>query len=62
MAEANDGESAGRETLDDVVDGDIGRAADEDALVEAGELENEFYERVCFTGLVKVSLWHLTRL
>ena len=45
------------ETLDDVVNGDIGGAADDDALVEADELEDELYECVCFAGLMRISLW-----
>lgn len=42
MAEAEDGDLVRGEALDDVVDGDVGGAADEDALGAFDELEDEF--------------------
>jgi len=51
VAEAKDGDLVGGEALDDVVDGDVGGAADEDALVAFYELEDEFNESVSFARL-----------
>lgn len=51
VAEAEEGELVRGEALHDVVDGDVGRAADKDAEVAGGELEDEFYKGVGFAGL-----------
>lgn len=40
MAEAEDGQFVWRESLDDVVDGDVRGTADEDTEISAEELED----------------------
>lgn len=51
VAEADERDFVGGKSLDDVVDGDVGGSADEDALVALEELEDEFDEGVCFASL-----------
>lgn len=51
VAEADDGDLMGGEALDNVVDGDVGGAADEDALVAADKLKDELDEGVSFASL-----------
>lgn len=51
MAETDEGELVRGKALDDVVDGDVRGAADKNAEVAGGELENELYESVGFPGL-----------
>lgn len=58
MAEPEDGNFVGCKSFDNVVDGDIGWAADQDSLVSFDHLQNELYQSVCFASLVQVSLCH----
>jgi len=51
VAEADERDFVGGEPLDDVVDRDVGRSADEDALVALDELEDELDEGVRLAGL-----------
>lgn len=51
MTEPDQGDLVRGEALDDVVDADVGGAADEDAEVALEELEDELDEGVGFAGL-----------
>jgi hypothetical protein len=51
VAEADERDFVGGEPLDDVIDGDVGGSADEDALVALDELEYELDEGVRLAGL-----------
>ena len=56
MAETDQGHLVRGEALDDVVDRDVGRAANEDAEVALEELQDEFDEGVCLAGLRSISI------
>jgi hypothetical protein len=56
VAEADQGHFMRGEALDDVVDRDVGRAANEDAEVALEELEDKLDKGVCFSGLRGISI------